>query len=572
MAVITTINENDQVSASRSVINENFNNLNEALETAGAVSSVNTKTGAVVLTTADIADSSNKRYVTDANLTTIGNQSGTNTGDNAVNTLYSGLVSNATHTGDATGSTALTVVGINGTSLAGLGTGILKNTTGTGVPSIAVAGDFPTLNQNTTGSAATLTTTRTIWGQNFNGSGNITGILKTSDITSLAGDNLTLSTPDATGGSSGTDMYIYVSNGNDTGTGGYFYLYAGNGGANGDGGQVTITAGDGGSSAGEGGDVNIVSGAATTYGAGNVNIYGGNSDSGDAGSVFIHGGETVSGGDGKVVLGNPGKVYIQQEGSSLHAILDASSITTENKTFTFPDTTGNIVVDTANQTLTNKILQPSAGTASANTAPIKLTSGTLLTTAEDGAIEMDDNCFYGTTDAGNRGVIPVEHIIRAGATRTFTSNTNQQAIFSSPASGTLTLETGAYLFEGLIAMTSMSATSGNGKFSLIGAGTATLGAILWQAYGGDVAAEGTAAAIGGSWHVIATQTAANVVTAGGGTSLCFLVKGTFEVTGAGTIIPSFAQTTSSAAVVSIGSYIKFNRIGSTSMTSVGQWT
>ena len=42
-------------------------------------------------TTADIADSLNKRYVTDANLTTIGNQSGTNTGDNAVNSNYSGL-------------------------------------------------------------------------------------------------------------------------------------------------------------------------------------------------------------------------------------------------------------------------------------------------------------------------------------------------------------------------------------------------------------------------------------------------------------------------------------------------
>ena len=35
--------------------------------------------------------------------------SGTNTGDNAVNTLYSGLVSNATHTGDVTGATALTI-------------------------------------------------------------------------------------------------------------------------------------------------------------------------------------------------------------------------------------------------------------------------------------------------------------------------------------------------------------------------------------------------------------------------------------------------------------------------------
>lgn len=42
-------------------------------------------------TTADIADSSNKRYVTDAQLVVIGNTSGTNSGDNAVNSLYSGL-------------------------------------------------------------------------------------------------------------------------------------------------------------------------------------------------------------------------------------------------------------------------------------------------------------------------------------------------------------------------------------------------------------------------------------------------------------------------------------------------
>jgi len=38
-----------------------------------------------------------------------GSSSGTNTGDNAVNSLYSGLVTNATHTGDVTGSGALTI-------------------------------------------------------------------------------------------------------------------------------------------------------------------------------------------------------------------------------------------------------------------------------------------------------------------------------------------------------------------------------------------------------------------------------------------------------------------------------
>jgi hypothetical protein len=38
-----------------------------------------------------------------------GTHSGTNTGDNAVNSLYSGLVTNATHTGDVTGADALTI-------------------------------------------------------------------------------------------------------------------------------------------------------------------------------------------------------------------------------------------------------------------------------------------------------------------------------------------------------------------------------------------------------------------------------------------------------------------------------
>jgi hypothetical protein len=42
-------------------------------------------------TTADISDSSDKRYVTDAQLVVVGNTSGANTGDNAVNSLYSGL-------------------------------------------------------------------------------------------------------------------------------------------------------------------------------------------------------------------------------------------------------------------------------------------------------------------------------------------------------------------------------------------------------------------------------------------------------------------------------------------------
>ncbi|CAB4172147.1 hypothetical protein UFOVP924_50 [uncultured Caudovirales phage] len=72
-----------------------------------------------------------------------------------------------------------------GTRLAG-NTTATKNflvQTGTGTVSAApawgtiAAGDVPTLNQNTTGSAATLTTTRAIYGNNFNGSAALTQII-----------------------------------------------------------------------------------------------------------------------------------------------------------------------------------------------------------------------------------------------------------------------------------------------------------------------------------------------------------------------------------------------------------
>jgi hypothetical protein len=68
-------------------------------------------------TTADIASSTDKRYVTDAQLVVVGNTSGTNTGDNATNSQYSGL---ATSKQDALVS-GTNIKTINSTSLLGSG-------------------------------------------------------------------------------------------------------------------------------------------------------------------------------------------------------------------------------------------------------------------------------------------------------------------------------------------------------------------------------------------------------------------------------------------------------------------
>lgn len=209
-----------------------------------------------------------------------------------------------------------------------------------------------------------------------------------------------------------------------------------------------------------------------------------------------------------------------------------------------------------------------AGSASANSKP-KLTSGTLLTTPEAGAIELDANCLYGTTDAGNRGYIPVRHFIRCNAARTLPNDTNLNAIFNNPTNGRLTLEIGTYLFDMVVAVTAMSATAGNALLNVRGAGTATINDWLYAVIGKD----GTlinVAGVNGTMPVIESTPASMVATATA-TELWWVAQGSFTVTAAGTLIPSIDLVTAAAASVKIGSYFACERIGDANVVSVGQW-
>lgn len=87
------------------------------VDNTDAVSDVNGLTGSVVLDTSNVSATLNKRYVTDAQLVIIGNTSGTNSGDNSVNSLYSGLATSKQDT-LVSGTNIKT---INGTSLLGSG-------------------------------------------------------------------------------------------------------------------------------------------------------------------------------------------------------------------------------------------------------------------------------------------------------------------------------------------------------------------------------------------------------------------------------------------------------------------
>lgn len=255
--------------------------------------------------------------------------------------------------------------------------------------------------------------------------------------------------------------------------------------------------------------------------------------------------------------------------TKISALTAASGMATSNELEINESGTSKKVSGTQLQTFVWNAPLFAAGSASANSWPRWNTGGTLLTTPEDGAVEMDADVFYLTTDAGNRGYVPAKYCIRADATRTFTSNTSAQNIFTTPANGQITLETGLYEVTGLLNIGSMSATSGNGSINLLGTGTATVGAWLWHVVGVD-GATATAATQTGSTMVTST-TPASALTAGVGTAMTAHIRGSFEVTGAGTLIPQFKMVTAAASVLAVGSYLCLERQGSTSMTSVGQW-
>lgn len=74
------------------------------------------------------------------------------------------------------------------------------------------------------------------------------------------------------------------------------------------------------------------------------------------------------------------------------------------------------VTQTGVEVLTNKRITLTAGAAGAGLAPLKFTSGSLLTVQEIGTDEFDGATFFRTIDAvSGRGMIPIEHRFRLAA-------------------------------------------------------------------------------------------------------------------------------------------------------------
>jgi hypothetical protein len=199
--------------------------------------------------------------------------------------------------------------------------------------------------------------------------------------------------------------------------------------------------------------------------------------------------------------------------------------------------------------------------------PLKFTSGTNLTTPAGGAIEYDGAVFYATPAVSTRSVITAEQYTVLTGAYTSANQIAAQKIFNTSTNGAVTLAIGNYQFECFFSLSAMSASAGSFGFALVGGtGPATF-TQSWYAEAQKSTSNATPAA-----PFVTYNTAANVLltTANVNTIGYAFIRGYINVTVAGTIIPSFSQTTAAAAIVGIGSYFKVSPLSGTNI--VGNWS
>lgn len=154
---------------------------------------------------------------------------------------------------------------------------------------------------------------------------------------------------------------------------------------------------------------------------------------------------------------------------------------------------------------------------------------------------------------------------------TLANTTATQKVFNTSTNGSLNLLVGLYEYRLGLAITGMSATSGNMLVNILGAGTAIIGAA--RSFTSGAENPSVVSALSGS--VYASLTSPNpIVTGTTNTGVSVTIGGNFRVTTAGTIIPSLALNTAIAtAIVRENSFFSAKRLSNDSTTTyVGRWS
>lgn len=343
---------------------------------SGAVNSVNGQTGVVVLDTDDISDTATSRYTNDTDITRLANTSGTNTGDQDLSS-YAKLTDTAQ---DITANSFITDGGTSSQFVKGDGS-LDGSTYITGNQTITLSGDV-------TGSGTTGITTTIA-----NGAVDIAMLSATgspSSSTYLRGDN-TWATVSG-GASFGTDNQIPFTN-----AGGTDFDYSANFTFDGtnfgvDNSSVVFNE--------SGADVDF-----RIEGDTNVNLFNLDASANKVGigmsptsatytlqtagniGLYATDGTTLLGG----LINNSG--YMALSSTGLVAVFSSDRVWINGGANV--SISSKVYMGTLGGTPT-AVVHLKAGTASAGTAPLKFTSGTNLTTEEDGAMEYNGSHLYFT--------------------------------------------------------------------------------------------------------------------------------------------------------------------------------
>lgn len=216
-----------------------------------------------------------------------------------------------------------------------------------------------------------------------------------------------------------------------------------------------------------------------------------------------------------------------------------------------------------------------AGTSSV--APIKMTSGTNLTTATAGAMEYDGNTLMFTPKGTQRGLVPGMQFFCLNTAFVGANSTATQSIFGLTNGVTLSDST-IYAFEMEATLLKTAGTTSHTVRILFG-GTATLNSILYDArvncapaglgtYAGSASQQGVTANVATVITTTGTLPTANVYWTG-------LIKGVVSVNVGGTFHPQYSLSAApgGAYTTQVGSYFAIWPIGASgSNVSVGTWS
>jgi len=181
------------------------------------------------------------------------------------------------------------------------------------------------------------------------------------------------------------------------------------------------------------------------------------------------------------------------------------------------------------------LLHLGAGSSSANSAPVKLTTGTPNTTAEAGALEYNTPQLLFTNGGGQRQEIPLIQQTRVSTQLDVTSSTSVVQVTGL----TSTLVAGKiYKFEVKLFV---DASGGGTRVSFGGTATATT---FINQY--NILDNATSGVLPSRTTALTTEVTNNPLTSG-----FITMEGTIVVNGAGTFYPTFAQKTSNGTASSV---------------------